>query len=160
MKIKRSELYLIIERYLREQDETAEDETTPVEDETTPVEDEAEPFDFVIRILDVPLEFSVKFVNGKAVPKIDSDDSKANSLISSMKPMDYLAIAYEKMKELVGFEDNERKKTFDNIGKFIKQYDISTVSETAVDIFNEKKKDISKINFSMQKIKEKLTSKM
>lgn len=159
MKIKRSELALVIERYIREQDEAPEDGNSNTEDKESGGLEEVENFSFTIRIQDVPIKFDVNFENERAIPKVHSDDSRANSLINSMKPLDYLSIAYEKMKELVGYEDAERKKTFNNIGAFIKKYDISTSSETAEDIYNEKKKDISKINFSMDKIK-KLLSKM
>jgi hypothetical protein len=151
MKITKKRLNVLIEKYLLEQEGEQVEE---IEAEKEEAKEESEDFGFSIRVLDVPIDFNVTYKDGKPIPEISSDNDRVSKLIAKIKPLDYLALSYEKMKELVGYEDEERKSLFNRLGKFIKEYDISTGKDLSPEeVFKSKKKDISYINFSLDKIK-------
>jgi hypothetical protein len=172
MKISRKNLNILIESFLKEQDGTdfSEPEEEPaesVEDEPTETSDkeEIEPeesisredFEFTIRFADIPIDFKVEYVEEKPVPSISSDDNRTANLIAKIKPIDYLSLAFEKMKELKGYEDEDRKSLFNKIAYFLKDYDVSIKTEDPMEIFKSKMQDRPYIQFALDNIKKLLT---
>ena len=176
MKISRKNLNILIEKFLREQEEMdssePEAESTENEKDNEPEPSEADPdqkeprtdFEFSTVVTNeegdpVPIDFKVAYdKKGEPVPTISSDDDRVNKLIAKIKPIDYLSLAFEKMKELKGYEDEERKSMFNKIAFFLKDYDVSIETEDPREIFKVIMKHLSYIKFSLHNIK-KLLSK-
>lgn len=175
MRIARKNLRILIENFLKEQEEMdfsepeaeAPEDSEPAEDDSPeseenkdeePVQNEREDFDFTIRFIDIPIDFNVKYnEEGKPIPTISSDDDRVSKLIAKIKPIDYLSLAFEKMKELKGYEDEERKSMFNKIALFLKDYDVSIETEDPMEIFKLKMKDRPYIQFSLHNIKKLLS---
>jgi hypothetical protein len=128
MKISKKSLSILIENFLKEE-ENEEKEISETDSFALPDE-----FSFFVKSPKGSFEVSSKRVNNKIELTVSHNDE-----VMSFQPKHVIAIAFFKMRELLGEESDANKKLFNQIGAFIKEIDANSKADDAMSVYKEKK---------------------
>ena len=128
MKISKKSLNILIENFLKEE-ENEEKETSETDNFVLPDE-----FSFFVKSPKGSFEVFSKRVNDKIELTVSHNDE-----VMPFQPKHVIAIAFFKMRELLGEENDANKKLFNQIGAFIKEIDANSKADDAMSVYKEKK---------------------
>ena len=128
MKISKKSLSILIENFLKEE-EKEEKESSETNSFVLPDE-----FSFFVKSPKGSFEVFSKRVNGKIELTVSHNDE-----VMPFQPKHVVALAFFKMRELLGEESDENKKMFNQVGALIKEIDANSKAQDAMSVYKEKK---------------------